>query len=314
VTFQRAYRLTIGTVDIDARAGVGLNALRIAFSVERDAKRVPNNAEVAIWNLAESTRLGLAKLVNVPVRLEAGYVEDVGVIFHGDLRTARSRREGPDIVTRVSGGDGESKIKTARINRTFAAGTPIGTVLRELGKALGVGEGNLRQFFGAKLANGSNKLTRALTLRGTVYDELESITRSCGLSWSVQDSALQIRETGQPVGDRRGPLLRPDTGLIGEVAVETKTFQRPLYQTAYGPPTASGSTAGNARRRIGTTTEQKVQVSGSCLLRHDLIPGVPFRVESEAFTGNLVCRATAAQGDSHSTDQWRIDWVGRPYK
>lgn len=288
--FQRAYRLTVGGIEIDARAGVGLNALRVAFAIERDVKRVPNNAEVAVWNLSPSSRAALAKLSNVPVRLEAGYVGEVGVIFQGDLRSCRSKREGTDIITRVSGGDGEVRIRTARINRTFAAGTPIGTVLRDLGKALGVGEGNLRQFLGAKLGNGSKTLSRSLTLRGSVFDELECVTRSCGLSWSIQDSALQIREVGLPVGDRQGPLLRPDSGLIGQVEVETVAKEEP------------GFPAGSVR------------VCGACLLRPDLIPGVPFRVESEAFTGNLVCTATVHNGDSHSTDNWRIDWTGRPYK
>ena len=288
--FQRAYRLTIGTVEIDAREGVGLNALRIAFGVERDVKRIPNNAEVAIWNLSRTSREALAKLANVPVRLEAGYVGDVGLIFQGDLRSCRSRREGTDIMTRVSGGDGESRIRTARINRTFAAGTPIGTVIRDLGKALGVGEGNLRQFLGAKLQNGSKTLSRALTIRGSVFDELEAMTRSCGLQWSIQDSALQLREAGLPVGDRQGPLLRPDSGLIGEVEVETVAKEEPGF--------AAGS----------------VRVCGRCLLRPDLIPGVPFRVEGEAFAGNLVCTATVHNGDSHSTDSWCIDWTGRPYK
>lgn len=288
--FQRAYRLTVGGIEVDAREGVGLSSLRIAFSIERDVKRVPNNAEVAIWNLSRTSREALAKLANVPVRLEAGYVGEVGLIFQGDLRSCRSKREGTDIMTRVSGGDGESRIRTARINRTFAAGTPIGTVIRDLGKALGVGEGNLRQFLGAQLRNGSKTLSRALTIRGSVFDELEAVTRSCGLQWSVQDSALQIREAGLPVGDRQGPLLRPDSGLIGEVEVETVAKEEPGF--------AAGS----------------VRVCGRCLLRPDLIPGVPFRVESEAFAGNLVAMATVHNGDSHSTDSWCIDWTGRPYK
>jgi len=297
--FQRAYRLTVGTVEIDALRGVGLNSLHIAFSVERDIKRHPNNAEIAIWNLSSTSRAALAKLTNVPVRLEAGYVDDVGVIFQGDLRSARSRREGTDIITRVAGGDGEVKIRTARINRTFAKGTPIGTVIRDLGQALGVGEGNLRQFTGATLANGSKTLSRSLTIRGSVFDELEHVTRSCGLEWSVQDSALQIRDAGAPVGDRQGPLLRPDSGLIGDLELETVTK---VTKDAKGFTEKAGFALGETR------------VSGRALLRQDLIPGVPFRVETEAFRGNLVCTATVHAGDSHSTDQWCVDWTGRPYK
>lgn len=303
--FERAYRLNIGGVDIDARGGVGLNALRVVFSIERDVKRHPNNCEIAVYNLTRSHQAELAKRPSVRVRLEAGYLGDIGTIFDGDLRSARTRQEGPDHVTRATGGDGETQIRTARINRTFAAGTPVATVLRELGKSLGVGQGNLRDFADARLANGSKTLTRSLTLSGSVFDELEHITRSCGLRWSVQDSALQIREVGLPVGDRQGPLLRADSGLIGEVQVET---------VVAGAESVKGLVRDTKKLQGEGFTAGTVKVTGMCLLRPDLIPGVSFRVESEAFTGNLVCVATVHSGDSHSTNQWCVEWTGRPYK
>lgn len=304
-TFGRAYRLNVGGIEVDARKGVGLRSLRISFSVERDVKRHPNNCEIQLFNLTKPHQAALAKLSSVRVRLEAGYLDDVGVLFDGDLRSARTRKENTEYVTRVSGGDGETQCRAARINKTYAKGTPIGTVLHELGKALGVGAGNLEQFKGASLANGSKTLTRALTVRGAVFDELEHVTRSCGLRWSIQDSALQIREAGLPVGDRQGPLLRPDTGLIGEVQVET---------VVAGSESVKGLVKANKTLKAEGFSAGSVKVTGVCLLRADLIPGVPFRVESEAFTGNLVCTATVHRGDSHSTDSWGIEWTGRPYK
>lgn len=303
--FQRAYRLNIGGIEIDARKGAGLNALRVVFSIERDVKRRPNNCEIRVYNLTKAHQADLAKEPAVRVRLEAGYVGDLGTIFDGDLRSARTRREGPDDVTSVAGGDGESKIRTARINKTFSAGTPVTTVITELAKALGVGTGNLSQFAGAQLANGSKTLTRSLTLYGSVYDELEHLARSCGLRWSIQDSALQLREAGLPVGDRQGPLLRPDTGLIGQVEVET---------VVAGAEKAKGVVKTNKALLAQGFGQGTTKVTGSCLLRPDLIPGVPFRVESEAFTGNLVCVATVHTGDTHSTDQWSVEWTGRPYQ
>lgn len=303
--FQRAYKLNIGGIEIDASAGVALNALRITFSIERDVKRRPNSCEVRVYNLTRAHQAELAKDPAVRVRLEAGYVGDIGTIFDGDLRSARTQREGPDLMTRVAGGDGEAKIRTARINKTFSAGTPVATVLSELGKALGVGTGNLRDFAGAQLQNGSKTLTRSLTLYGSVYDELEHLTRSCGLRWSIQDSALQIREAGLPVSDRQGPLLRADSGLIGEVQVET---------VIAGAEKAKGVVRTNKKLKAQGFGAGTTKVTGACLLRPDLIPGVPFRVESEAFTGNLVCTATVHSGDSHSTDQWSVEWTGRPYQ
>lgn len=303
--FQRAYRLNIGGIDIDARSGVGLDSLRVVFSIERDVKRRPNSCEVRVYNLTKPHQAELAKDPAVRVRLEAGYVGELGTIFDGDLRSARTRKEGPDSVTSVAGGDGESKIRSARINKTFGAGTPVATVLRELAQALGVGTGNLRDFAGAQLANGSKTLTRSLTLYGSVYDELEHLARSCGLRWSIQDSALQLREAGLPVGDRQGPLLRKDTGLIGQVEVET---------VIAGAEKAKGVVKTNKKLTAQGFGKGTTKVTGSCLLRPDLIPGVPFRVESEAFTGNLVCVATVHSGDTHSTDQWSVEWTGRPYQ
>lgn len=291
--FFRAYRIVVGNIEIDARDGVGANSMHIAFSVERDHKRTPNNAELVLWNLSQGSRDALSKLATVPVLIEAGYADDVGVIFLGDLRSARSKREGPDIITRVSAGDGESKIRTARINKTFKAGTPIGDVLGSLGKALGVKPGNVERFRAAALANGGRTLTRALTVSGSVFDELDRLCRSCALDWSVQNSELQLRDATAPAtGFAEGPLLRSDSGLIGDVETEVAT------ETKDG--VAKGQTI----------------VSGSCLMRADLTPGRSFRVEaagSDGFTGNLLCRSTVHQGDSHSSDSWTVQFTGVPY-
>jgi hypothetical protein len=203
-------------------------------------------------------------------------------------------RQGPDIVTRISAGDGASRVRTARISRTFAAGTPIGDVLGQLGTALGVKPGNLSAFRQATLRNGGRTLTRALTISGSVFDELERVTSSCGLDWSVQNGELQIKERTRPAtGTADGPLLRADTGLIGECETEVAT-----------------------ETKDGVTKGQTI-VSGSCLMRADLVPGRSFRVEERrdgGFVGNLVARSTVHQGDSHDGGPgWVCEWTAVPY-
>ncbi len=279
--FNRAYRLIVGTTEIDALQGVGANSLRIGFSVSRDEKRTPNSVEIRVWNLTKASRKALESAQNVSVSLEAGYAGDVGQLFLGDLRSARTEHTPPDHVTCVSGGDGEAAIRTARINRTFKAGTPVKEILNTLAQQLNIGAGNLGTIGAVAYADGSTTIRRALTCAGLIYDELEDHCRSCGLRWSVQDSALQLRRGDEPVGDLKGPLLRDDSGLIGTPTVETE-------------------------RKKGTL------VSGTALLRPDLIPGVAFRVESEAFEGNLVCTATQHVGDTHS-QEWYVHWTGKPY-
>lgn len=279
--FARAYRLIVGTTEIDALQGVGSTSLRIAFSVSRDDKRTPNNVEVKCWNLSPGNRKALETAQNVPVSLEAGYVGDVGQLFLGDLRSARTEHAPPDKITCVSGGDGEATIRSARINRTFKAGTPVKEVLKALAQQLNIGAGNLGTIGDVAYADGSTTIKRALTCAGLIYDELEDHCRSCGLRWSVQDSALQLRRGDEPIGETQGPLLRADSGLIGTPTVETD-------------------------RKKGTL------VSGVALLRPDLIPGVSFRVESLSFEGNLVCTATVHTGDTH-LQEWYVNFTGRPY-
>ncbi len=165
----------------------------------------------------------------------------------------------------------------------------MGDVIGQLGKALGVSPGNLAHFHNAQLANGSRTLSRALTLTGSVFDELERVTRSCGLDWSVQSGALQLKTAGQPVGSDEGPLLRRDTGLIGDP--ETERAQE---------------------TKDGLVKGQTI-VTGQCLMRADLVPGRSLRVEHLNFEGNLVCRATTHKGDSHGDQDWLVDFTGVPY-
>lgn len=273
--YGRAYRLVIGTTEIDARAGADAG-LRIAFNVERDEKRTPNNLELRVYNLSRDHRQALSKAETVSVALEAGYVDDVGVIFQGDLRSATIGGP-PDRIVTVRGGDGENAIRTARINRTFKAGTPVSTVLKEIGRAMGVGQGNL-----LSAASGvSGTLARARTLSGVCADELEAFCRTQGLRWSIQDSALQVRVEGQPVVPGTGYLLRADSGLIGEPEVSIEKDKGKV-------------------------------VSFTALLRADILPGVSVRLESEAFEGNLVVTQTTHEGDSMG-GPWYVHGVGKPF-
>jgi hypothetical protein len=294
--FNRAYRLIIGTTEIDARAGAN-EGLRIAFEVNRDEKRTPNNVSIQVYNLPEPIFESLAAKPSVSVSLEAGYVDDVGVLFLGDLRSASTRREGPDLITTIAGGDGENAIKSARINRTFKRGTSVRDVLRGLGSALGVQAGNLNS------VALTGALPHARTCCGLAADELEEFCRTQGLRWSVQDSALQIRTEGEPLAETQGPLLRADSGLIGEPEVERKRFTQKTWPQVR-PPLLAGAPV--------TREILKVTASGTSLLRHDLIPGVAFRVESPRFSANLVATQTTHVGDSHGSD-WFCNWSGRVY-
>lgn len=313
--FRRSFRLTIGDKAFGSEDE--LRPLSFSFSVQRDKTFTPNNANVLIYNLSEDTRAELEQLSGgfgqgtaaarvkklsvttpkkpkkpkagvafapqdggVTVRIEAGYGTNVGQVFFGVLRKVSSWRQGPDWLTQISGGDGERSIATAKISRTFPKGTPLTSVVRELVKTLGVGEGGLKNTLTALevggFLSGGKTLPKAITMHGDSATNLEQLMRSVGMSWSIQDNNFYAGPAGTATMPGTGPLLTPETGLIDTPQID----------------------------KFG-------KVTGKSLLNADLLPGRVFRVESSRVTGNFLCEKTQHTGSSTESD-WYVSWVGAP--
>lgn len=218
----------------------------------------------------------------VVVRLEVGYGEHVGQIFFGVLRKVSSWKEGGNWVTQISGGDAEKSITTAKISKTFVKGTPIAAVVKDLVGALGVGAGGLNNTLvalqTAGLLTGGTAIQKALTFHGDAATALEQVMRSCGLEWSIQDGAFYAGAAGTPTFPGEGPVLTPETGLIGVPQIDKNGF-----------------------------------VIGKALLSPDLLPGRVFRVESTRVTGNFIAEKTQHKGQS-TGNEWYVEFVGSPPK
>ncbi len=306
--FKRSFRITIGDKEFGSFDVV--RPLSFSFSVQRDKTITPNNVNILLYNLNDDTRAELEELSGgfgqgtvsaaatkvpkkpkagvayapqdkgVTVRLEAGYGDTVGQLFFGVLRKVSSWKDGPTWVTQISGGDAEHSITTARISKTFARGTAIASVVKELVATLGIGDGNLNTTLGALqlsgLLSGGSTLQRAMTFHGDSMTALEQVMRSCGFEWSIQDGAFYAGPAGAPTVPGEGPVFTPDTGLLDKPQID-----------------------------------KKGQVVGKALLHADLIPGRVFRVESERVTGNFVCTKTVHKGTSDG-DDWTVEFVGSP--
>ena len=216
----------------------------------------------------------------VTVRLEAGYGDSPGQLFFGVLRKVSSWHDGTTWYTQISGGDGEHSIATAKISKTWVTGTPISSVVRELVGALpGVGPGSLNNTLAALQTTGflagGTKLPKALTVHGDVATALEQIMRSCGFEWSIADGSFYAAPKGEPTLPGTGPLLTPETGLLGSPQID-----------------------------------KNGKVVGKALLT-DLLPGSVFRIESSGVTGNFICSKTQHKGDTSGRD-WVVEFVGTP--
>ncbi len=265
---NRSYRLRIDTLAI--------TSLDITFDVSRSLGATPNTCEITVFNLSEDQRKQIDNhLVNIT--LEAGYNGENTLIFSGDLRQAISTRNGPDIVTTLSSGDGEKKHRTKRVAKSFGPKTSIDVVIKECAKAMGVGVGNLSSLKSTEFPKAGATFPCGTVLDGNVAEELRQILRSIGWEYSVQNNALQLLPRRQALLGR-ALLIRdePNTGLLG---------------------TPNVGSDGN--------------VTLNTLLLPDIFPGRRITIETKDIKGTFRVKKADYKGDV-AGDDWGIEIVAEP--
>lgn len=226
--YRRKATITIDTIEIPC----GLDGLDVAFEVEKDLTGKPNTAKVSVWNISDTNRAALSaraakktsggKPQGVRVRIDAGYQDNVHRVYEGDLRHIYHERNEADVITHVETGDGEYYVARSKIFKAYAPGTPVADVIIDVARSIGVGDGNLlKAVVAASLTNYGTTFTQGTAVAGKAMRELNRLTKSVGLEWSIQDGTLQLVGSGKSL-DGEAVLLRADTGMVGSPTVDQK--------------------------------------------------------------------------------------------
>ena len=214
--YLRKVRLTAGgsggSISINP-GGVSLHEIKIKFSVSKGVSSTQNSAEISIWNLAEKSRNALGKELD-NVTLEAGYLPpegggNVGIIFKGQIRDVEHKRDGADIITTISCGDGDKAVRNAVLGKTYPKGTPVKDVVEDLYKELeaeGIDRGEW------KFPDDLPDFKRPYTVCGTCKRELDTLSRGRDFYWSLQNETMEIIPGNGYIGGI--VMLSPETGLI----------------------------------------------------------------------------------------------------
>jgi hypothetical protein len=230
---NRSCTVTVGTTQI---ANIGQQAgLDVWFSVRRSLRpKEPNTCDLRLYNLKEDTRKAIeqasqplpsaasapgSKAKVVPVKIEAGYVDHTETIFLGEMRSAQTVTDGPDIVTELTTGDGDEAALLARSTSTFGPGANAYAVAQALIKDMGCGVGNIATV--ADVLRGAPLFSKGVSLKGNSLAHLVDIASACGLEVNVQGGVTQWTSRGQPLKGE-AYSLSSDTGLIGSASVDTK--------------------------------------------------------------------------------------------
>jgi hypothetical protein len=266
--FKRRIRVVVDTIEA--------KDLAMTFRIHKSLKPEPNTAELTIYNLNPDHRSALEQLKTASVLIEAGYEQGVSTLFLGDLRTAISTNEGPDIVTKLSSGDGEKATKKSRVKVSLKKGaaTPQ-KVLEAVAKALGVGEGNLKTAL-SQLGAVANHFSEGTVITGSAAKEMTAICQSLGLTWSIQDGKLQILSLRKAL-DGEAIKLSKDTGMIGSPTVDNDGV-----------------------------------LSVNMLLAPDVFPGRKLVLEAQRLKGQYRIETCDYAGDTHGQD-WYIKITAKRY-
>jgi hypothetical protein len=212
----------------------GKDGFDCTFDIRKDLTGKPNRASIKIYNLTQDHRDALSERAAkgpVRVRMDAGYQDNVSRIFEGDLRILyHDRDSGADFVTTIESGDGDRIVSTARISKSWAPGTPVATVIKDITALLDLGEGNVRgSTAGALLEGFGPTFTGGTAAKGPVFRELARICKSAGILWSIQDGTLQflvgdaaLSGTAVKVASNTGMEDAPKIDHKGRLRVKTR--------------------------------------------------------------------------------------------
>lgn len=255
--------------------------LKVDFSFVKTLKPQPNKGEIKIYNLSRDSIRYIEQLEVAPVEVRAGYRDAVSTIFLGHLRSPFTYRDGPNVVTMLSCGDGEAQLRSSRVAKSFAPGVTPDKILKEIAASLGVAKGNINEAVIKIRVNGLGKsFSQGVCLYGSGPREMTRICESFGLTWSVQSGKLQILERGKAL-DGTAIELSADSGMWGSPSVDTKG-----------------------------------KLTLSCAMIRDIFPGRKIVVKGEYHQGQYIVQQTTHVGTTVTTEEssrFGIDLEGQRY-
>lgn len=181
-----------------------LSQYTIEGTVPFDNDGLPNESEIRIWNLSQTTLNNIKK--NDVLMINAGYTGDIGMILHGRISAVRTKWEGVDKVTTINVLDAEDLSKRADIEIAFAKGTMASAIIKQLAAQIGLPVAQMQ-------LNKDYCYQEGYTANGNPAEIIADVAKDCGTSAYINKSKLYVRPLR--IGADEVFDLNPNTGLIG---------------------------------------------------------------------------------------------------
>ena len=221
VTVQIGAGLPIVVPLLPSIATKVFTGLHIKFKAEKDNLGHPNTLDLEVYNLSQATRKQMQASGGY-VQLLAGYVADLPrlpVLFQGNARTIDHERQGPDWVTKIQCGDGETAYRFAQASQSFPAGTTASFIASYLAQQIKAAD-PLHIDITAFLAKAPTLLypqpafAWGYVTTGNAFEELQRLLGGA-YELSLQNGELRALLPSEVQAGLSVPLIAPGHGMIG---------------------------------------------------------------------------------------------------
>jgi hypothetical protein len=267
--------------------------LRTQFDIEKGSLGTSTKSKIVLYGLSAASRQKIVKGWNV--RLIAGYKGFSDTIFSGNIlpNGIAVKRDGPEIMTTIESGDGESAIVLGTFDKSYPAPAMLSVIISDIVTELVTKEGLSR---GVVAGIPNVIFQNGFTAHGAVKDMLDKLCKTNGLQWFVHNGAISVF----PVTSSNGtPTIQVNssTGMIG-VPSSDGGFMHfvsllnpglvpgvPIQMTSSENPSLNGFYQVLRSHFEGDSWDSKWQVSCECRLVSK--PQSPFLGPDVANTGGI---------------------------
>ena len=254
---------------VSGKAGtLTIRDLKIDFSITKTIGSKNNSATISVMNLTKSHRRQLGEEFD-KIELKAGYKRGpVSTIFKGTIEDVEHSKEGADVKSEMTCGDGNEATQKGAVSRTFPAGTKPKEIMEYvIGEMPGVTKGEF------KGVDDLPAYKRPVTVYGWAASELDKIGREHKLYWSIQSGEVQAVRNDEVLPGTT--VISSETGMIG---IPTVTDKGVRVKALLNPNIAPG-------RQIDVRSDFLDEESGRDKRATDDGGGL-FRVSEVTFSGS----------------------------
>lgn len=248
-----------------------MDELYFEFDVPFEDSDTLQTATFKLYNLSESTRKAIRR--DDVVILNAGYRDDVGVLFVGRLSSCKHEHSRADWITTITATAAMEAWLSKKVYKTYSAGSTAQDIVSDLLNIFGIEIGELS-------LKVNKTYDRGLVCNGKVQEILRRIVvDDCKSRFLIKNDVIIINDPS--TGQNNGVLLSPESGLL----LTSNEVQETVI--------AAGTESSASEEQLN---EDGNFVSCECLLNYHIGAAEQIMVQSKTLNGKYLVAKGSHKG------------------